>query len=157
MMADLEIKARLDTSELEEQEAEWRTRLRMLNTEVRQVKLELRRTSLYAITILGSIMSMANVFVSMLPEPIRLIGQAAVSAVFSVVTAITTVAAAYATGGPVTMVQAAIAIVGVGIAVLGLIQTIALQEKTNAEVAQFQQGMSALSNSMMGVMQALGR
>ena len=157
MSDDITIRGRLDTSQMEEQEAAWRVRLRRLNRDIQQTKTELRRTQLYAVGVLGSIMSIANTMVAFLPEPFRIIGQAAVNVVTATIQALSAAALAYASGGPVFWLQAAMAAVGVGIAVLSLGATISNQQQLDSDVLKLTNAFRNISNSLTGIMQSLGR
>lgn len=155
-MDDITIKARLDTQEAEEQESEWRLRLRQLNRDISQTKLELRRTQLYAVGLMSSIMGITSALITFLPEPFRLVGQAAVGVITTTITALSAVALAYSAGGPLFWFQAAMAAVGVGIAVYSLAAAVTNQERLDDNVTRFTGMLRSLSNSLAGITRSLG-
>jgi hypothetical protein len=159
MGEELTVRARLDTSALEEKEAEWKLRLRALNNDVARTRTELKRTSIYASVVVGSVMSVLNVLVSTLPEPLRLVGTAAIGAVSSVVQAIMASALAMSAAGaanPLFLVQAAVAWIGVEIAVFGLFAAIGAQQQLDADVSRMQSQMRSMGSSLQGILGALG-
>lgn len=152
----IEIKARLDTTELEEKEAEWRTRLRALNLEIQRTKLELRRTQLFALGLMGSVVSMASTFVNLLPEPFRAIGQAAIGMLQNVIATIWAISVAYASSGPVGWVFAIISLGGLMVASMAMVSTIEMAGKVDADMQRFQSSMTSFSSSLQGIMSSLG-
>lgn len=159
MMSELTIKMRADTSELEEKEAQWKLRLRTLNNEINKTRTEIKRTTVYAAVVVGAVMSILNAVVSTLPEPLRLVGTAAVSAINSVVQAIIATAMAFTAAGaanPVMMVQAFIAWVGVEIAMFGLAATIASQQRLDSDIGRLQGQMSQVASGFQNILGALG-
>ena len=155
-MSDLTVKLRADDSELEEKEAEWRLRLRQLNRDISHTKLELRRTQLYAIGVLSSVVSIASSLMMFLPEPFRVIGQAAVNVVTTTISALSAVALAFTAGGPLFWFQAAIAAVAVGIAVYSLGAVVTNQEKMDTDITRFTTMLQRLSNSLTSITHSLG-
>jgi uncharacterized membrane protein YozB (DUF420 family) len=158
-MVEFDITLRADTTELEETEAEWRLRLRRMNLDIQRTKLELRRTQLYAVTVIGSIMSMVTAVAGMLPEPFRFIGISMVNLLQAVLAALTASAAAMSTAAaanPLLIVQAVLGWVAVGIAFIGVMNAVTAQEQINAEMSRLESTMSRMSSSLQGIIHSLG-
>jgi predicted ferric reductase len=156
---ELTTRIRLDDSEAEEQEAQWKLRIRRLNQEITRTRGELKRTELYGITVVMGVMSLMSVIAQSLPEPLRMIGTSVVTAVNAVVAAITSTALAYsaaAAANPVFAIQAMIAWTGVAIAVYGVFQAIATQQRMDSEISRIQQGIRQTSSSLNSILRGLG-
>lgn len=156
MSEHITIQARLDTSKLEETEAEWKVRLRSLNSQINRTRVELKRTQMYGMIVMGSVLGMIRAFVTFLPEPLQALAHAAVTVITSAITAIMATAIAYSAGGPLTMLQAIMAWVAVGIALIGLFQVLQGQREVEAALTEMRAGMGAVEGSLSGLFRTLG-
>ena len=159
IVSELEIKMRVDTTQVEEKEREWQLRLRRLNLDMQRTKLELRRTQMYAVTVMGSIMGMLHAVVGMLPEPLRLVASSVVGALQTVFTALFWTAQALTVAGaanPLLLIQATFAWVGVGMSVMAVASAVAMQERLDSDMLRMQSSMAQMASSLQNIISSLG-